>query len=83
MNEKVEKETIYSQSPTTVTDGVKVAHRSDGSFLIQFLSDIPEHFIEQHRTVMSHEGVTKLIDVLTMLANYYPDKPKNNKQNSK
>ena len=82
-----EPEIILSNSPTSSTDFIYLAQADNGSILMQLISAIPKHFIENHRTILSAEFIEPLIDMLCDISNYYPKKPKKKsgkkKQNSK
>lgn len=68
------KEIKYMDQPTTHTDGIHMGCRQDGSVYLQLFSDTPEKLIENHRTMMSAEVVTRMIDVLCDTLDYYPEK---------
>lgn len=63
-----------NHSPTTFTDGVNIASRNDGCVLLQFVSETPDCFVENIRTIMTKEGIIEFIDSLCMITDYYPTK---------
>jgi len=66
---------INELSPTSFTDGFKIAIDKEHSMLLlQLLSATPEAVIENHRTKMSKAGVVKLIEALCSAIDYYPNK---------
>ena len=70
------KQILIKPESTSLTDLFRVSKRSDSSILIQFMSDLPDMMVENHRTVTSGGGAKKLIDVLCTLTSHYPVKPK-------
>jgi len=64
----------YSNTPTAFTDGVNIACRVDGSLLLQFISQTPDVWIENFRTVMGKEEIIELINDLASAVDYYPVK---------
>jgi hypothetical protein len=77
MSKTEKREIQYMDQPTTHTDGVHMGCRDDGSVFLQLFSDTPNKLIENHRTMMSAEAVTRVIDVLCDTLNYYPEKKSN------
>lgn len=74
-NQKITpKQMLVSDSSTSYTDAVKTSVRSDGSILMQFVSDTPDYQVENHRTVMGNDLVKKLIENLCMITDHYPKK---------
>lgn len=72
---KKDTRTLHStHTATSFTDGVNIACRSDGGVLLQFISETPDFFIDNHRTVLTKEGATELIDNLCDAIDYYPTK---------
>ena len=74
MEKQVETNTKTSFGPTTFTDGVNIGCRSDGGILLQFVSETPDFYVENHRTVMTKEGITEFIESLCAAIDYYPEK---------
>ena len=70
-------ELISSNTPTSSTDLIRVARKEDGSLFLQLISDLPDGFIENHRTILAKKFVRNFIDSLCYLVDYYPTKPKN------
>ncbi|WP_027360576.1 hypothetical protein [Desulforegula conservatrix] len=64
----------YSNIPTAFTDGVNIACRVDGSLLLQFISQTPDVWLENFRTVMGKEEIIELINDLASAIDYYPVK---------
>ena len=69
-------EVILSNSPTSMTDYVKLASADDGTLLMQLVSSIPDHFVENHRTVISGHFVETFVDMLCEISDYYPKRPR-------
>lgn len=68
------KQQIISNSPTTFSDIVHVATRSDDMVFLQFLSDTPNALVENFRTMMQKGQLKKLIDIVSKSIDYYPIK---------
>ncbi|NQU64744.1 MAG: hypothetical protein HQ517_10765 [SAR324 cluster bacterium] len=76
------KQILTSPTATSVSDAVRTAMRTDGSVLMQFISDTPEFQVENHRTVLAPELTRKLIENLCQIVNYYPTKKTADKKQS-
>lgn len=71
-----EPELIISNTPTSSTDYIHLALSRHGSLFMQLVSVLPDHNIENHRTVISREFIEPFIDMICELTEYYPEKPK-------
>lgn len=71
-----EPEIILSNTPTSSTDYIHLAQARNGSVLMQLVSILPKHNIENHRTIISQEFIEPFIDMICELTDYYPEKPK-------
>ncbi len=75
MTDKISNKITYSNTPTTFSDGVNIACRIDGSLLLQFISQTPDVWFENFRTVMGKDEIVEFIDDLASAIDYYPSKP--------
>jgi hypothetical protein len=66
------RKTTYSNQPTSFSDGVNIAGRSDEGILLQFVSETPDSLIENHRTVMARDGAIELLKNLCYVLKYFP-----------
>ena len=66
---------VVNQGPTSFSDLVRIALRSDETILLAFISVVPEVHIENHRTVLTKKATTSMVDNLCKMLNYYPEKP--------
>lgn len=85
MNDKKTYDWQFTSAPTAFSDGVNIASRSgDTLVLLQFVSYLPGHEIENFRTMMTADGVKGFMDGLAEMLDYYPEKqsaaPKAKKQ---
>lgn len=71
---------LVKQESTSMSDIVRANLRSNNTFLLQFISDVGEFQVENHRTVLIKETTIKLIDILCGISNHYPEKPKEPKE---
>ena len=66
---------MFSNTPTTHTDGVNVAFRDDGNVYMQLVSEMPDALIENHRTMMTARAAKNLVEIMCAGLNYWPEKP--------
>lgn len=79
-NQQKEKEIKYTQTPTSMTDTIKIGVRTNESILLQFLSDTPDFLFENHRTIIHREIAIQLVNLLCNATNHYPKEPKPKKK---
>lgn len=74
MSAKITKKTQYNNQPTLFSDGVNIACRMDGGLLLAFISETPDMYIENFRTVMTKEDIIEFLDNLALATDHYPVK---------
>ena len=60
---------------TLFSDGINLGRRSDGTYILRWLSCLPEGNIEQARLALSADVMKKIIDLLCQQADHYPERP--------
>lgn len=69
--------------PILYIDGVRVASRTDGMFLIRLTTDVPDGHVEQIRVMIDSNHLKRIIDSMCRASSYYPKKLYGTKASSK
>lgn len=75
--ETVTKPTIrVNAAPTSYSDRVSIATRTDGQVFLQFIFEMPDaSYMENFRTMIGKDTAVNLIDILSKATGHYPSKP--------
>lgn len=65
---------INGNLATLFVDGVQVAVRRDGVFLLRFTSHLPEAHREQVRMMVTKDSMRQILDVMCRQVGHYPEK---------
>ena len=61
--------------PTLYVDGVRISHRNDGMNYLSFRTNLPDYNMEQVRLMIHNEDLTRIIDLICEIIEYFPEKP--------
>ncbi|QSV46239.1 hypothetical protein [Geobacter benzoatilyticus] len=74
MPEKAEVKIKLSSLPTMHTDGVNIACRLDGGILLQLISESPDGYYENVRTVFTKDSAIEFLENLATALDHFPVK---------
>jgi hypothetical protein len=80
ISEKKELNVINNTSlPNNIIDNVSFSRRQDGLCLLRFYTNLPEGRFEQFRAFFQEQNLKEILDLLSKMLDYYPEKKKSKK----
>jgi len=66
---------VNDNLPTLYADSVRISHRNDGMNYLSFRSNLPDYNMEQVRLMICDDDLTRIIDIICKIIDYFPEKP--------